>query len=167
MGAETLEGKSMNAKPILINVRGAIVRKDRVVLVKMNDESGMYFTFPGATVHQGESLYEAMHRGVNLSTGAQVDVGRLLMLWEYIPERENFKYGDRQKLTVLFLCRIMPGNEPHQPRISDPNQIDVLWMPISALSELPVVPSVGAQLATALESKMTTGNLFIDNIALL
>jgi hypothetical protein len=61
----------------------------------------------------------------------------------------------------------MPGNEPHQPRISDPNQIDVLWMPISALSELPVVPSVGAQLATALESKMTTGNLFIDNIALL
>lgn len=157
----------MNAKPILINVRGAIVRKDRVVLVKMNDESGMYFTFPGAAVHQGESLYEALHRGIILSTGAQVDVGRLLTLWEYIPERENFKYGDRQKLTVLFLCRILPGNEPNQPRISDPNQIDILWMPINALDTLPVIPALGAQLSNALESKMTTGNLFLNDISLL
>ena len=157
----------MSAKPILINVRGAIVRKDRVVLVKINDESGMYFTFPGATMREGESLYEALHRGVTLSTGAQVDVGRLLMLWEYIPEKENFKYGDRHKLTILFLCRIRPGNEPQQPRISDPNQIDVLWMPISALGELPVIPAVGAQLANALESRMTTGNLFINDSSLL
>lgn len=154
----------MTVKPILINVRGAIIQKDQVLLLKMNDESGMYFTFPGATVHHGESLYEALHRGVTISTGAKVDIGRLLMVWEYIPEREQHRYGDRQKLTVLFLARIMPGAKPSQPIISDPNQIDVLWMPLDALEDLPVIPAIGPQLQRALESRMATGNLFIDTI---
>lgn len=154
----------MTVKPILINVRGAIIQKDQVLLLKMNDESGMYFTFPGATVHHGESLYEALHRGVSVSTGVKVDIGRLLMVWEYIPERENFQYGERQKLTVLFLARIMPGNKPQQPLISDPNQIDVLWMPLDSLEELPVIPAIAPQLQRALETRMATGNLFIDAI---
>ena len=154
----------MSVKPILINVRGAIIQKDRVLLVKMNDESGMYFTFPGATVHHGESLYEALHRGIALSTGAKVDVGRLLMVWEYIPERENFRFGDRQRLTVLFLSRLMPGNQPEQPLVSDPNQIDVLWMPLSSLDDLPVIPAIGSRLNQALQSRMATGNLFIDAV---
>ena len=128
----------------------------------MNDESGMYFTFPGATVHNNESLYEALHRGISVSTNAKVDIGRLLMVWEYIPEREKFRYGDRQKLSILFLARIMPGNKPQQPMISDPNQIDVLWMPLDSLGELPVIPAIVPQLQRALESRMATGNLFID-----
>lgn len=155
----------MTVKPILITVRGAIIQKDQVLLVKMNDESGMYFTFPGATVHNGESLYDALHRGVGVSTGVKVDIGRLLMVWEYIPERENFRYGDRQKLTVLFLARIMPGNKPEQPLISDPNQIDVLWMPLDSLDELPIIPAIAPQLQRALESKTATGNLFVDPIS--
>ncbi|MEE4194572.1 MAG: NUDIX domain-containing protein [Anaerolineae bacterium] len=155
----------MTVKPILINVRGAIIQKDQVLLLKMSDESGMFFTFPGATVHHGESLYEALHRGISVSTGAKVDIGRLLMVWEYIPERENFRYGDRQKLTVLFLARIMPGNKPQQPLISDPNQIDVLWMPLDVLDELPLIPAIAPQLNRALESRMATGNLFIDSIS--
>ena len=154
----------MSVKPILINVRGAIIQKDQVLLVKMNDESGMYFTFPGATVHNGESLYDALHRGIGVSTGAKVDVGRLLMIWEYIPERENFRFGDRQKLTILFLCRIMPGNKPQQPLVSDPDQIDVLWMPLDSLEDLPVIPAIGPQLYRSLESRVATGNLFIDAI---
>lgn len=152
----------MTVKPILITVRGAIIQKDQVLLLKMNDEFGMYFTFPGATVHNGESLYEALHRGISVSTGAQVDIGRLLMVWEYIPERENFRHGDRQKLTILFLARIMPGNKPQQPLVSDPNQIDVLWMPLDVLDDLPIIPAIAPQLHRALESRTTTGNLFID-----
>jgi 8-oxo-dGTP diphosphatase len=155
----------MTVKPILINVRGAIIQKDQVLLLKMNDESGMYFTFPGATVHNGESLYEALHRGVGVSTNVKVDIGRLLMVWEYIPERESFQHGDRQKLTVLFLSRIMPGNKPQQPLISDPNQIDVLWMPLDTLEDLPVIPAIGPQLKRALESRMATGNLFLDTVS--
>lgn len=154
----------MSVKPILINVRGAIVQNDRILLVKMNDESGMYFTFPGTSLQNGESLYDAVKRGVRTSTGAKVDIGRLLMVWEYIPERENSRFGDRHKITILFLCQLKPESDPQQPPVSDPNQIDVLWMPLDSLEDLPVIPAIAPQMQQALQSRSATGNLFIDSI---
>jgi hypothetical protein len=59
----------------------------------------------------------------------------------------------------------MPGNKPQQPLIADPNQIDVLWMPLDSLDELPVIPAIAPQLQRALETRTTTGNLFIDSIS--
>lgn len=152
----------MTGKPILVNVRGVILQRNKVLLIKMNDESGMHFTYPGATVRPGESLHDALKRGITLQTMAEVNVGRLLIVWEYIPERENFRYGDRQRISITFLCTLTANSEPQMPRIADPNQIDVVWLPIDALDDIPVLPVIGKELAKALESQHATGNLFLN-----
>ncbi|NSW51273.1 MAG: NUDIX domain-containing protein [Anaerolineae bacterium] len=152
----------MTGKPILVNVRGVILQRSKVLLIKINDENGMHFTYPGATVRPGESLHDALKRGVSLQTSADVNVGRLLIVWEYIPDRENYRYGDRQRITLTFLCSLQPGSEPQMPRIADPNQIDVVWLPIDALDDIPVLPVVGKELAKALETQQATGNLFLN-----
>ena len=152
----------MTGKPILVNVRGVILQRNKVLLIKMNDENGMHFTYPGATVRSGESLHDALRRGIALQTLAQVDVGRLLIVWEYIPERENFRYSDRQRISITFLCTLKENSEPQMPRIADPNQIDVVWLPIDALDDIPVLPVIGKELAKALESQHATGNLFLN-----
>jgi len=155
--------KPMTHLPILVNVRGIIIRKNKVLLIKMNDENGMYFTYPGGTVRQGESIYDTLKRGIILQTCAEIQVHRLLMVWEYLPEKEGFRYGDRQKIALVFLCKQTLGKEPQMPKIPDPNQIDVTWLPLHALDELPVLPVIGKELQNSLNIKINTGNLFLNS----
>ena len=152
----------MPHRPILINVRGVIVKGDKILLVKMNDENGIYFTYPGGTVRQGESIYDRLERSITMQTCSNIRIHRLLMAWEYIPEREGHRYGDRQRITLLFLCEPAPGPEPQMPKISDPNQIDVVWLPLRALNDLPIIPVIGKELQKALDIKINTGYLFLN-----
>jgi ADP-ribose pyrophosphatase YjhB (NUDIX family) len=68
---------------IRFGVNAAIVRDGAILLVEFNDEqSGLHYNLPGGGVELGETLHEALRRGVREETCAEVEVGPLLLVWE-------------------------------------------------------------------------------------
>lgn len=54
---------------------------DRILLLKRNKPSG-WFTLPGGTLHQGETVDEALTREILEETGLKITVGKPFWVWQ-------------------------------------------------------------------------------------
>jgi ADP-ribose pyrophosphatase YjhB (NUDIX family) len=146
----------MDKLPVRVNVNAAIVRGNEILLIEFGDEP--HFNLPGGGLEPGESVEEGLRRECREEACAEIEVDRLLMVWEYVPEKENFRYGGLQKLGLIFLCRLTAGSEPRLPEKPDPHQIGVRWIELSELEQLPgsrrhpIFPTVEKPLLEALRS---------------
>lgn len=143
---------------IRVGVSAAIVRDGAVLLVAFEDESGFHYNLPGGGVNLGESLHDAVRREVREETCAEVEVGRLLLVWEHVPSHANRHNGNIHKLGLIFAAQLLPGSEPSLPDVPDPNQVDVHWVPLVELAAPsgprrgPLLPQIGPRLVAALAS---------------
>ncbi len=156
-----------NKLPIRINVNGAIIKDDKILLIEFKDENGTHYNLPGGGLELGETTNEGVKRECFEEAGIKVEVDKLLMVWEYVPEKENFKYGTRQKIGLIFLCHQQSGTTLSPPTVPDENQVGVRWIPIKELANLympnaPLYPTVGKQLLQALESQTTLQQVWND-----
>ena len=135
------------------NVSAAIVRDGQILLSAYEDATGLHYNYPGGGIEDGESAHEALRREVWEETGATVvHIGRLLLAWEYVPSLHGAKYGNVQKLGLVFECAIADFDEPLIPAHPDANEIGARWMPLNQLESLPVLPSVARPLLNALQA---------------
>ena len=99
---------------IRVRVGAVIVRNNAIVLVEYDDDkSGRHFNLPGGGVEDGESLHDALRREVLEETCMTVDVGQLLLVWEYVPSHHAEKYGLRHEMARASVqCTFVErGNE--------------------------------------------------------
>lgn len=137
---------------IRVGANAAIVRNGAILLVKIDDASGPHFNLPGGGVEPGESMREAVSREVREETDADVDVGRLLLLVEYVPEKFDGRYGPVQKLGAVFECTLRDGSVPRLPDTPDANHVAVQWVPLDELSGVALLPQIADRLVEALAS---------------
>lgn len=93
-----------------VSVKAVIVRDDRILLIgyDLDDGSDFHYNLPGGGVKLGEGLHEALRREVREEAGADIDVGPLLFVAEYVPAHKNNKYGLTQSLQLFFCCTLCP-----------------------------------------------------------
>lgn len=98
---------------IRVGVSAAIVRDGRILLIEFDtpghDDSGVHYNFPGGGVEPGESLREALAREAREEACADIRVGSLLHVFEYVPAHCGEKYGPTPALGLLFRCELTPG----------------------------------------------------------
>lgn len=104
---------------IRINVNALIVRDDKMLLIKFDDEKGPYYNLPGGGVDNGESLAGALKRECLEEAWADVNVLDLVGAWEYIPELHANKFGSKQKVGFIFSCSLKAGSSPSMPAKPD------------------------------------------------
>ena len=149
----------MSDQPIRLNVSAAIVRDGKVLVIEFDDESGVHYNLPGGGVDAGESLAQALKRECLEEASAEVEIGRLLLIWEYIPADHDFKFGTRHKVGHVFECRLINGSQPKMPKTPDAHQSGVKWIPLSEISESPtprrhpLLPAIGADIVRALSAE--------------
>lgn len=140
----------MEILPVKISARGVVVKNDRILLVEFDDESGLHYNLPGGRVEQGESLLETVVREVQEETCAQVSVAHFLAACEYVPEKYNFRYGSRQVIDFIFLCRLDETSEARLPDNPDANQTAVRWFSFADFLKAPLIPPVQPQILALL-----------------
>jgi 8-oxo-dGTP pyrophosphatase MutT (NUDIX family) len=139
---------------IRINANAVIIQDNKVLLIKFNDESGVHYNLPGGGVELGESVTDALKRECMEEANANVNVKDLILCWQYVPELENFKFGSRQKLGLIFRCDLKPGSIPKFPGSPDPNQTSIEWVQLEDLLKPtmpPLFPSLGDKIVRALQ----------------
>jgi 8-oxo-dGTP diphosphatase len=144
---------------VRIRAGAVIVRNGAVLAVEYDDENGLHYNLPGGGLERGETLREGVQREVMEETSAEVDVGRLLLITEWKPR----PFGSdemRYELGMYFQCRLARGSEPRMPKTPDPNQIALRWIPLNALSGVPLLPRIANELLQALEHPHQVDPLF-------
>jgi 8-oxo-dGTP diphosphatase len=128
----------------------AIVVHDGQLLLtraRLGDED--WYLLPGGGQWPGEALDDTVRREVLEETGLKVRVLRLLWLREYIAAHHEDAWvasGDH-RIEAIFLCEPETDTaEPPTPIKPDESQQDVAWHPLSAVSDLPLLPKTVREL---------------------
>ena len=152
------------AQDIRVGASAVIVRDGAVLLIgyDLHDGSGHY-NFPGGGVQNGEGLHEAVQREVWEEAGAEVEVGPLLFVTEYVPSRHDNRYGAAQKLSLFFRCTLKRGSEPQQPEAPIDTQAGVYWVPLPDLPTVPLLPGIGSRVQAALTGAAFGKDPFISD----
>ena len=123
-------------------MRALIEREGQVLLVKFDDEHGPHYNWPGGGMEWGETMQESLVREVLEETCAEVVVGDLFCVFEYVPHGELWDNGNPQTVSLIFHCSLAPEAQPCLPEIPDPAEVAVEWVPIDALTDSRVLPDI-------------------------
>jgi ADP-ribose pyrophosphatase YjhB (NUDIX family) len=148
--------KDKATKSIRLNANAAIVKNGKILLIEFKDENGIHYNLPGGGVDPGESIAQAVKRECMEEALADIEVGRLLLVWEYVPEHHDFIYGPKQKVGQIFECKLKKGSTPRLPKKPDKNQVGVKWIPLRELvknKNLILYPAIKKELTQALKLK--------------
>ncbi|MGD6833054.1 NUDIX domain-containing protein [Sutcliffiella halmapala] len=138
-----------------IRVRAAsiIIKNDAILMVEFDDENGLHYNLPGGGVEQGESVRDAVIREAKEEADVDVEVGPLAFVYEYVPLRDNFKYGERYNLTLFFECQLLKGTIAKMPEKGDDHQTGVRWVPFENLDGIVLYPKMKKQLVEFVKSR--------------
>ncbi|MCU0513652.1 MAG: NUDIX domain-containing protein [Anaerolineae bacterium] len=140
---------------IRLNVAGVIRRDNHILLVEFTDASGRHYNLPGGGVEEGETLAAAVRREVREETGVEVDVGPLLLVWEYVPAQAQYRYGTQHRVGLIYDCTLRPGSDPALDYRHDPHQTGLCWKLLVELPLLETVAFFGEQLLAILRREST------------
>jgi 8-oxo-dGTP diphosphatase len=138
----TIEPQPRAAEP-RVSARVVVVDPDdRVLLIRHHAEGREFYVLPGGRVEPGETAAEAAAREVLEETGLRVDIGDLLWVREYLPDRHLGHPHHRtrmQQLQLYFSARVVtadatPATGP------DSTQSAVVWRPLASLGDLVLLP---------------------------
>jgi 8-oxo-dGTP pyrophosphatase MutT (NUDIX family) len=133
----------------------AVVEHDgQLLLIEYDDARlGRHWGLPGGGVEPGESIQAALRREVLEETGAQVVVGRLLLVNEYDPAGTGGRYTDEHELRLVFHCTLADDRALIAPSIPDPEQIGVGWVALADLRQVSFFPPIADRLYHSLTSR--------------
>lgn len=140
-----------------LSVRAIIIKDNHILLNEF--DSGDYYNLPGGGLEPGETLKDCVKREVYEESGYTIDVGNILYMYEYNPERDHFFYGKRGALSPIFNCVINKEFDVVQPFDidSDPDGSSVStgckWIPLSELATIELVPKIGNKILNDLKNE--------------
>lgn len=141
-----------------VSARAVVVDGEgRVLLIRHSDNGRAFHVLPGGRVEPGETAAEAACREVHEETGLRVDIGDLLWVREYLPERHPghpYHRTRMQQLQLYFSAKPI-SDAASSPLAPDRTQTAVVWHPLAAIGDLVLLPLGLASLLVALGAGST------------
>lgn len=150
-------------KPIRNSAKAVIVQDGRLLVIRLEDQYGDAYVFPGGGQEKGEELKDAVARECLEEIGQAVDVGELLHIREYIGKNHEFAEWDADvhQVEFYFECRLIdPKATIFEGSNPDDHQVAVEWIPLEELSKVRLYPkTIGELLQNKNSSRIYLGDL--------
>ncbi|MCK9390607.1 MAG: NUDIX domain-containing protein [Syntrophales bacterium] len=114
------------------------------------------FALPGGGVDRDVPLQEAVKSEWKNELGVKVEVGDIILIGEAPGTKRH-----PQTLHIIFSATEVHGIPKVRP--DHTHSLDIVWVPVSKLSECPLYPDVGKQLHKSFQEGQNKSLAFIEN----
>lgn len=133
----------MKKKKVLRNSAKAIIIQDgQLLVIQKKDGEADYCVLPGGGQKKGENLHETLKREIAEEIGANIQVGKLLHVREYVSENHGFAQPDRKfrQVEFFFECELLGEYQPNNGALPDTRQEMVRWVELENLENVNFYP---------------------------
>ncbi|MFH1619127.1 MAG: NUDIX domain-containing protein [bacterium] len=126
------------------SAKALIIRGGKVLLTANKDSSGIYYLLPGGGQKPGETLTDTLKRECREEVSADVEVGPLKFVREYIGRNHEFAGCDRDmhQVEFMFMCLIRGDGGIKNGPVPDGPQTGVEWVEFDRLETVRIYPSI-------------------------
>ncbi|HWL23448.1 MAG TPA: NUDIX domain-containing protein [Ureibacillus sp.] len=139
------------------SAKAVIVKDGNLLAIKIQEKNNTYYILPGGGQEHGENLHQALVRECKEELGAEVEIGELIFVREYIGKNHDLAtyHAHAHQTEFMFLCNVQQdifnGDHP------DKGQVGTEWLPINKLLEYKLFPqALRAHLISYFNSEKTT-----------
>lgn len=131
-------------KPIRNSAKALIVEAGRLLTTRNRDLFGDFYLLPGGGQQHGETLDQALKRECLEEIGAEIEVGDLVLIREYISANHQFAKFDKtiHQVEFIFFCKLNTPVLTHSVIEADNMQTGVEWLQIARLHEFRLYPAI-------------------------
>lgn len=128
--------------PIRNSVKAIIIRDGKLLCNKNKDQRGVFYCVPGGGQEYQESLSEAVIRECWEEACADIEVGELLFVRDYIGRNHNGQARLRRvhQVEFFFACHLKSNSVPGLGKGADRYQVGVSWVPLEDLENAGFYP---------------------------
>jgi ADP-ribose pyrophosphatase YjhB (NUDIX family) len=129
-------------RPIRNSAKAIIIHRGKLLALEMRDSEGPWFQLPGGGQQPGETLHQALRRECQEEVNAQIEIGDLRLIREYIGRNHEFAAEDAQghQVEFMFECSVLNPGEMRAGHEPDTGQLGISWLEISRLEEFRLYP---------------------------
>jgi len=131
-------------RPIRNSAKAIIIEDNKLLCTKNEDHLGVFYLLPGGGQEPKENLLEALKRECMEEISADISVGDIRFIREYIGKNHEFAEEDKDihQIEYMFECTLNEEVELMNGSIPDSMQIGVEWLDLERIKEYRVYPSV-------------------------
>ena len=123
------------------SAKAIIVKDGKLLALKMHENGGTYYILPGGGQEHGETLHQALERECREEIGADVEIGELIFVREYIGKNHELAayHSHAHQTEFMFMCKVNQDTFTEGTHL-DKGQIGTEWIPIQELMEYTLFP---------------------------
>lgn len=129
--------------PVRNSVKAIIVEEGRLLCIRKRDVLGAYYILPGGGQEKDETFLQALGRECLEELGAEVRVGKLRHIREYIGKNHEFAPGDTaHQVEFMFECQLVARPDLALATQLDEGQDGLEWVELRPTGNPRVYPKV-------------------------
>jgi len=130
-------------KRVRVSAKAIIIRNSRILLMRAEDQSGVFYVLPGGGQKNGENLTKTLKRECLEETGAEIIPGKLRFLRDYIAKNHEFADENRtfHQVEPMFICRFRRFRK-NARLIPDTLQTGREWVFLKDFKKVRIYPAV-------------------------
>jgi 8-oxo-dGTP diphosphatase len=125
---------------VRVSIKAIIVRDGKLLALENRTGQAHWYTLPGGGQEHGETMPEALRRECREEIGADVRVGRLLFVRDYIGAHHQFASSETQthQAELMFEAHLL--TEPALGAAPDTDQVGVTWLDLASPGDIDLYP---------------------------
>ena len=133
----------MEAK-VRLSIKALIIKDENLLCIKHIKNNEVYYGLPGGGQNFGETVEEAIKRECLEEAGLEVNPLQVAFVRDYIGKHHQFAKdsSDHHQVEIVFYCEALSEPKASLRSEMDTHQVDIEWLPLKALSELNIFPSI-------------------------
>ncbi len=145
-----------------VSARALIVENGSVLVSCYEDARGPWYVLPGGGQRNGEPLRTCLVREAREEASAEISVGRLRWVREFISANhaDSTLDPDFHQVELFFECELVEGSEVRLGEAPDIGQTGLCWVPIAELRHVRFYPHAVAEILDgAMEDRIYLGDV--------